>query len=234
LDERTADRLVGAMSGPPIEADPPVRPRLRGWLHAAVAPASVAAAVALLVVAPHSLRPALVVYAVTVVLVFSISGAYHRLGWRTRYRLWWQRADHSGIFLFIAGSVTPVAVLALRSALEWVLLAVVWLGAATGVALVWTKGSGLVVGVLYVALGWSGIVALPSFVAVAGAGAAALLVVGGLCYTTGAVVNARRRPDPWPTAFGYHEVFHVLTIVGAAAQFVALAVAATGHGQASS
>jgi hemolysin III len=232
LSDRLTDLSIRGTLRPSVGADQ-VRPRLRGWLHVAVAPASVAAAVTLIVVARPALRPALVVYAVTVALVFSVSGAYHRLGWRTRYRAWWQRADHSGIFLFIAGSVTPVAVLALRSALEWVLLGVVWLGAATGVALVWTRGLGVVVGVLYVVLGWSGIVALPNFVAVAGAGTGVLLVVGGLCYTAGAVVNATHRPNPWPTAFGYHEVFHVLTVVGAVTQFVAVAVAASGPGQVS-
>jgi hemolysin III len=228
LGERTADRLIGATSRPSKGTDQ-TRPRLRGWLHVAVAPASVAAAVALTAVAPRHLRPGLVVYATTVTLVFSISGTYHRLGWRTRYRSWWQRADHSGIFLFIAGSVTAVAVLALRSVLEWVLLAVVWLGAAVGVALVWTRGAGVVVGVLYVVLGWSGIVVLPGFVALAGVGGAVLLVAGGLCYTMGAVVNATHRPDPWPAAFGYHEVFHALTVVGAASQFVAVAIAVGGR-----
>jgi hemolysin III len=132
------------------------------------------------------------------------------------------------IYVLVAGTYTPFALLVLAPTLGWTLLGIVWAGALAGVALslVWIDAPRALSALLYVVLGWVGLVALPQLWNRVGAMAVVLLATGGLLYTLGAVVYARRRPDPAPRVFGYHEVFHVLVIVAAAAQFVAVALAA--------
>jgi hemolysin III len=211
-----------ALPGVAIE----LRPLLRGWLHAAITPLAAAAAV-LLVVTAEAGRAALVVYGVGVVLVFGVSATYHRLAWNTSHQAWWQRADHSAIFLFIAATFTPFAVL--TSASGWTLFALIWIGAVAGVAIVWLRGLVGVLSVLYLALGWLGIFVFPHVWTTAGVAPVVLLATGGLCYTAGAVASMRHRPDPWPRVFGYHEVFHLLTIVAAVCQFIAVALVARAN-----
>src|SRR3954470_2200531 len=206
-----------ALPGVAIE----LRPLLRGWLHAAITPLAAAAAV-LLIVTAQAGRAALVVYGVGVVLVFGVSATYHRLAWNTRHQAWWRRADHSAIFLFIAATFTPFGVLA--GATGWTLFALVWIGAGAGVAIIWLRGLVNALSVLYLALGWLGIFVFPHVWATAGVAPVVLLAVGGLCYTAGAAASMRHRPDPWPRVFGYHEVFHLLTIIAAVCQFVAVAL----------
>jgi hemolysin III len=201
-----------------------LRPRLRGWLHAAVTPVAAAAAVLLVATAPGS-RVAVAVYGVCFVLVFGVSAVYHRLAWNTRHAAWWQRADHSTIFLFIAASFTPFAVLSERSGWSWTLFGISWAGATVGIAIIWIRGLHPVLGVLYLSLGWMGLLVFPHLIATVGAAAVVLLTIGGVCYTAGAAASLKRRPNPWPRVFGYHEVFHLLTIVAASCQFVAVALA---------
>jgi hemolysin III len=206
-----------------------MKPRFRGVSHQYAFFAAVAAGAALVVLAQGSqARVAVGVYALSLCAMFGASALYHRIDWPPRPSVWLRRLDHSMIYVFVAGTYTPFALLVLAPALGWTLLGIVWLGALGGVAmtLVWIDAPRGLRALLYVLLGWLGLVALPQVWERSGALAVALLATGGLLYTLGAVVYARRRPDPVPRVFGYHEVFHVFVIAAAAAQFAAVALAA--------
>jgi hemolysin III len=157
--------------------------------------------------------------------MFGASALYHRVAWRPSLAPWFRRLDHSMIFVLIAGTFTPVIVLGLEGVLPVVVLAIVWAGALAGVVLklVWLGAPRRLVAAVYVVLGWVGVILLPEVVRSAGAAAATLFVAGGLLYTAGALVYARRRPDPRPAVFGFHEIFHVFVIAAAVAHFVAIA-----------
>jgi hemolysin III len=166
------------------------------------------------------------VYVAALAGLLGTSALYHRVTWRRpRVRAWVRRLDHSMIFVLIAGTYTPFAALVLDEPLRVVVLGGVWGGAAAGIvlALLWIEAPKWLTAGAYVALGWFALIALPQIAQRAGAGALALLIAGGIFYTVGAVVYARRRPDPRPATFGYHEVFHVLVVVAALAHFVAVA-----------
>jgi hemolysin III len=202
-----------------------IRPRLRGWLHAATVPIAIPAGVLIAMRAPRHLQLAVAVYSVTTVLVFSVSAVYHRIAWPTRFRSWWQRADHSTIFLFIVGTFTPVAMVSFNATWSWWLLSLMWGSGIVGIAIIWLLGIRAVVGVLYIVLGWAGLLALAPFMAAAGVVAGMLMLAGGLCYTVGAMASRFQRPNPWPSVFGYHEVFHAMTVVAAVCQYAAVAIA---------
>ena len=143
-----------------------------------------------------------------------------------------RRLDHSMIFLLIAGTVTPFAVLVLHGTLANALLIAVWAGAAAGIVveLVWVEAPKWVTALVYVGVGWIGALGFPGIVGNAGPGAGALIAIGGVLYTAGAVIYARQRPDPNPAVFGYHEIFHLLVIAAAAAHFAAVAIYALPAG----
>jgi hemolysin III len=206
-----------------------MKPRLRGVSHQYAFFAAMAAGAALVVLARGAeARVAVAVYALSLCAMFGASALYHRIDWPPRPSIWLRRLDHSMIYVLVAGTYTPFALLVLEPALGWTLLGVVWAGAVAGVvvSLVWIDAPRWLSAVLYVVLGWVGVMALPQLWDRAGAMAVALLATGGVLYTLGALVYARRRPDPAPRVFGYHEVFHALVIAAAAAQFVAVALAA--------
>jgi hemolysin III len=203
------------------------RPRWRGHSHqwAAVAAAVVGA---VLVASAPSVRAALaaLVYALSITALFAVSATYHRVRWRDpRARQWMRRADHAAIFLFIAGSYTPFALLVVAGPLGTGLLVAVWAGALAGIAreLLWSSAPRWLGVSAYVALGWLAVVSAPALVAELG-WSLTPVVAGGVLYTLGAVVYARRRPDPWPRSFGYHEVFHALVIAAAALQLAVIAL----------
>ena len=202
------------------------KPKLRGVLHQAAFVIAVVLA-PLLIVGAHGERARLAaaVFAGSVAACFGASALYHRVTWSPRARLWMRRIDHAGIYLLIAGTYTPVSLLVLRGAWRPVVLTIVWGGAAAAIALkfVWVAAPKWLAAAIGLALGWVAVVALPELIAKADPAAVILLVAGGLAYTAGAVVYARRRPDPIPAVFGYHELFHALTIVGVACQYVAIA-----------
>jgi hemolysin III len=206
-----------------------VRPRLRGVSHQWAFFAAVAAGVALVASAGSGrARVAAAIYAFSVAALFGTSAVYHRVTWRSpRTRLRMRRLDHSMIFVVIAGTYTPFALLVLRGALATAILVIVWAGAAAGVALQFVPGRRprWLTALPYVALGWVAVAALGQMVDHLGVGTTLLVAAGGVLYTLGAVVYAFRRPDPAPAVFGYHEVFHAFVIAGAALHFGVVAFA---------
>ncbi len=171
-------------------------------------------------------RVAVAVYALSLLGLFTVSATYHRINWRSavaRRRM--RRLDHSMIFVLIAGTYTPFAVLSLHGPLAVVILAAVWAGALSGALfkLVWITAPAWLVISAYIALGWVAVAAVPQLVSAIGLAGLALLGLGGLLYTLGAVVYALKRPDPVPAVFGYHELFHVFVIVAAALQYAVIA-----------
>ena len=204
-----------------------VRPRLRGAFHlygfilfAALGPVLVATA-------PGSReRLACAIFSVCILLSFGLSALYHRVSWKPTSRLLMRRLDHAGVFVFIAGSYAPYGLLVLVGAWRFSLLSVVGFGAVAGIALrvVWAEAPTWITALIAVALGWAALVALPQVVSATGWPTVALLLAGGGLYTLGALSYAARRPNPVPAVFGYHEVFHLLTVVAAGCHFCALAV----------
>jgi hemolysin III len=211
-----------AESGPLI-----AKPRLRGVSHQWAFFAFLALGVALIVSA-HSGRAtiAAAIYAASVVGLFGTSALYHRITWASAAaRRWMRRLDHSMIFVLIAGSYTPFALLVLHGTLATVVLATVWAGAGGGVILklAWIDAPKWLISLSYVLLGWVAIAVVPQLASGLGIAATALVATGGVLYTLGAVVYARTRPDPVPEVFGYHEVFHALVILAAALQYAVVA-----------
>lgn len=216
-----------AASGPPQIADP--RPRARGWIHAYAAAVAVVCGVVLVAVAwplrGVSAGIACGVYALTVFGVFGVSATYHRVFWRTdRARIWMKRADHSMIFVFIAGSYTPFCVLGLPAPQNAIVLSIVWTGALAGVALktIWPAAPRWLGVPLYIMLGWTIVFVAPTLADSVGVTVLVLLAVGGVFYSVGAVLYALSWPNPWPRTFGHHEIFHACTVVAAITHYVAV------------
>lgn len=204
----------------------PVKPRLRGVIHQTAFSVSLVAGT-LLIVAAHGARERIsaAVFAGSVSAMLGASALYHRVTWGPRSRLWMRRIDHAGIYLLIAGTYTPVGLLVLTGAVRTAVLGIVWTGAAAAIVLkfCWVEAPKWLAAVIGIVLGWVGVVAMPQLTRHAGVAAAILLGAGGLAYTAGAIVYARRKPDPVPAVFGYHELFHALTVVAVACQYVAIA-----------
>jgi hemolysin III len=204
----------------------PAKPLLRGVLHEAAFPVSVVVGALLIGFSEGaSRRTAAAVFAGSVALCFGVSALYHRVTWAPHVRLVMRRLDHAGVYLLIAGTYTPVCLLALEGPWRFVVLAVVSTaaGAATILKVAWVAAPSWLAAALGIGIGWVGVPLLPQLATQLEPAAIVLLGVGGVAYTLGAVVYARRRPNPVPTVFGYHELFHALTIVGVACQYVAIA-----------
>lgn len=224
-----------AAPGPLEELATAVKPHLRGWIHLVAFPLAVVSGAALVAGAPTTAaRWSTAVFAVSAGLLFGTSALYHRGTWSPRALLLLKRLDHSNIFVIIAGTYTPLAVLLLSPASARALLLVVWAGALLGVAfrVLWTGAPRWLYVPLYLLLGWGAVAYLPAFGRSGGAGVVWLVAVGGLLYSLGAAVYGFKRPDPSPRWFGFHEVFHALTVVAFAAHVgaVALALGATTPG----
>lgn len=203
-----------------------LRPLLRGVSHAWAFWVALAAAIVLIVlVRGGTPRVASIVYGTGLCALFAASATYHRWRWNPRWRPLLRRIDHSTIFLFIAASYTPVALLVMHGPLRWAILAAVWAGALGGVILsvAWITAPRVLTALCYLALGWVAVVAMPQLVHRLPAPPLVLLAAGGLLYSLGAVVYATQRPNPWPRIFGFHEVFHALVIAAAVVHFVAMA-----------
>ena len=202
-------------------------PRLRGVSHAVAFFLAAAAALRAVALAPAGRATvAVAIYGAALVALFGGSALYHRWPAPGRFKAGLRRLDHSTIFVFIAASYTPIALIVLHGALAWVILGIAWTGAGAGVTLSlgWIDRPRRLIACSYLALGWMALLALPELLEQLGPQPLALFAVGGLLYSAGAVVYARQRPDPWPRWFGFHEIFHALVIVAAAAQYIALVV----------
>jgi hemolysin III len=204
-----------------------VKPRLRGVTHEYAFFVSLGLGAALIIAAEGSKATlAVAIYAVSLSALFGVSALYHVHNWeRPSARRWMRRLDHTMIFFLIAGTITPFALLVLEPPLSTTLLVAVWAGALAGtiVELVWTDHPKWVAAIVYIAVGLIGAIGFPAIVAETGVVAGILIATGGALYATGAVIYAAQRPNPSPTVFGYHEIFHVLVIAAAAAHFAAIA-----------
>ena len=205
-----------------------VKPRLRGWLHAATAPLALAAGIVLIVMSPTPLtRTGSTIFALSALALFSASATMHRGRWSPRTGLWLRRLDHSSIFLLIAGSYTPFTLLLLHGRDRTTLLFIAWGGAVLGILfrLFWTGAPRWLYTPIYIALGWAAVFYFPAFFDRASMWVLALMVLGGLLYTVGGVVYGFRRPNPWPQWFGFHEVFHTFTILAFVTHYVGVSLA---------
>ncbi len=205
----------------------PVKPLLRGWSHV-VAFAAVAVLSVVMVVlaeATAAQRWVLLIYVAGTLSMFGVSALYHRIRWQPRAMSVMKRLDHSTIFLAIAGAYTPVAAFGLDGWQRPAVLATAWVGAVVGVTLEWLpfQVPRPLFTAVYVIVGWSASIALPQLYDGLGSLGFGLVLGGGIAYTVGAVVYALKRPDPWPTVFGFHEVFHLFTVVGAGCHLAAIA-----------
>jgi hemolysin III len=212
---------------PVAESAPPVRPLLRGWLHA-VAALLLAASTPLLwsVATSGAERLAVVVYLLGVGAMLTVSAIYHVPDWGAVAKRRLRRADHSAIFLCIAGTYTPVLAVATDGRFRMWMLIAVWVGAAGGIAIrnILINARPWLVATPYVVLGWVSLLLLPALYRLSVV-VTVLVIAGGVAYTLGAVVYARKRPDPWPQVFGFHELFHALTVVAIVAHWIAVRLA---------
>ncbi|EJZ85647.1 hemolysin III family channel protein [Schaalia turicensis ACS-279-V-Col4] len=205
-----------------------IKPHLRGWLHLVTAPLSLAASIVLICLAPTTpTKWASAVYLASSLLLFGISALYHRFYWKPNWELVWKRLDHSNIFLLIAGTYTPLSVALLTRHDAMVLLSIVWIGAIIGILinLFWPTAPRRLSTLIYVVLGWTAVAYLPQLWSAGGPAVVWLIVAGGILYTLGAIVYATKRPDPSPTWFGFHEIFHAFTVAAWACHCVGVYLA---------
>lgn len=208
-----------------------IKPRLRGWLHTIMTPLCLVGGLVLLILTPTvGGRLAAAVYVATSLLLFGNSAFYHRGHWTDRVKAVFRRVDHANIFVFIAGTYTPLAVQLLTGNSRVTLLVIVWSAALLGVIfrVVWINAPRWLYTALYVLMGWAAVGWLPAFWRDGGPLVVALIIGGGLIYSLGALVYARKRPDPSPTWFGFHEIFHACTVVAALMHFAAIVLATFG------
>lgn len=204
-----------------------IKPKWRGWIHTVTAPLALAAGLVLVILAPTpDLKIACAIYAFTGVLLFGISAIYHRGNWSPRVKIVLKRLDHTNIMLVIAGSYTPLAWALLDRPKAELLLWVIWTGAILGVLfrLLWTHAPRWLYVPIYIALGCGALFYLPDFFA-ANVASAVLICVGGALYITGAVFYALKKPNFSYEHFGFHELFHALTVFAFAAHYIAIAIA---------
>jgi hemolysin III len=206
----------------------PLKPRLRGWLHAGWTPLALIGGLVLVLGAPTTLgRIGGAVFLAGSLLLFGTSALYHRFHWAPRAEAVLRRLDHSNIFVFIAATYTPLALLLLTGGSRVLLLTLVWTAAICGLTfrVLWLSAPRWLYTALYLVMGWAAVGWLPQFWTTGGPLLVGLIIAGGLCYTVGAVVYGRKRPDPSPRWFGFHEIFHACTILGSGCHFAAIALA---------
>lgn len=202
------------------------RPRLRGWFHVLAAIAAIVLAPVLIATADGAAPVAAAsIYAGGVIALFVVSAAYHRIFFTTRFAQVARRLDHSMIFVFIAATYTPFALLALEGASSMIVLVIAWAGAAVGIAInmLWISAPSWVTVAPYLAVGWCIVPFVDEVFRGLGGGGFTLLLLGGLVYTLGALVYATKLPNPSPQWFGYHEVFHLLVVGAVALHYVSIA-----------
>jgi hemolysin III len=214
------------MASPLEFARDEVAPRLRGLLHAWAFWFALAAAGILIIVAYDGrARIAAIIYGVGLCALFGASATYHRWRGNPRWKPVLRRVDHSTIFVFIAASYTPIALLVLHGPLSTIVLISIWAGALAGVVMsvAWIDAPRVLTAICYIAVGWVALVAMPQLFDHRGVAVPVLLLIGGVLYSLGAAAYATKRPNPWPRTFGFHEVFHTLVIAAALVHFIAIA-----------
>ncbi|GAA3481393.1 MULTISPECIES: PAQR family membrane homeostasis protein TrhA [Streptomyces] len=221
-----------AEPGPAESAPGPVKPRMRGWLHAGMFPAVLIAGIVLIALT-DSIRGRIAcgIYIVTACLLFGVSAVYHRGTWGPRGEAVLRRLDHANIFLIIAGTYTPLTLLLLPESTGRPLLWAVWAAAAAGIAfrVFWVGAPRWLYTPCYIAMGWAAVFFLPDFMRTGGIAVLVLVVVGGLLYSAGGVIYGIKRPNPSPRWFGFHEVFHSLTLAAFTVHYVGISLVAYNH-----
>jgi len=220
LSDRVGDAFDDALRA--------VKPHLRGWLHAGTFPLAIAAGIVLIVLADGArATAATAVYATSAALLFGVSAIYHRGHWSPRVERLLKRLDHSNIFLIIAGTYTPFSLLLLDDDKGRTLLWLVWAGALAGIAfrVFWIGAPRWLYTPVYIALGWVAVFYLKDILETGGVAVVVLLAIGGLLYSVGGVVYALKRPNPSPRWFGFHEVFHALTLGAFVSHYIAVSIA---------
>jgi hemolysin III len=223
-----SDQITSHVSESVHAALEEIKPRLRGWLHAVTSPLTVAAGIVLIVLSPTAMtRIGSTIFTVTAALLFTVSAVYHRGTWSPRTWTVLRRIDHANIFLLIAGSYTPFTLLMLEGTDRVVLLSIAWGGAIAGVLfrVLWSGAPRWLYVPIYVALGWAAVFYIGDFAAAGSLAVVVLIATGGVLYTLGGVVYGLKRPDPWPSWFGFHEVFHALTILAFITHYVGISIA---------
>lgn len=205
----------------------PLKPHLRGWSHAAACIAAITLCPIVIVLSPGA-RGVAAIFTASIVGLFGISAMYHRFSWGAKMHQVMKRLDHSMIFVAIAATYTPIAVVVLPPGPGMLILRVVWIGAALGVAtqLFWPSAPRSVIVTLYLSVGWAALLVVQDIWNALGVAGFVLLLVGGALHTVGALVYATKRPNPWPKWFGFHEIFHLFVIAAIAVHYVMVATIA--------
>lgn len=225
--------MTAAAPAEPVEIDAvPLKPRMRGWLHAGMFPAVLVAGIVLIALSDSTRgRIACTVYIATACLLFGVSAVYHRGTWGPRGEAVLRRLDHANIFLIIAGTYTPLTLLLLPASTGRPLLWAVWVAALAGIAfrVFWVGAPRWLYTPCYIAMGWAAVFFLPDFMRTGGIAVLVLVVVGGLLYSAGGVIYGIKRPNPSPRWFGFHEVFHSLTLAAFVVHYVGISLVAYNH-----
>jgi hemolysin III len=213
---------------PVASATTPLKPRLRGWLHAGVFPLALAAGIVLICLAPTTGEAvACAIFAASSWLLFGVSGIYHTGHWGPKWKAILRRFDHTNIFLIIAGTYTPISVTLLPRATAELLLILVWSGALLGIGfrMFWLTAPRWAYVPCYIGLGWAAVFFMPQLLHSGGAAVVTLIATGGVLYSVGAVFYALKKPDFSPRWFGFHELFHAFTIAAFSCHYIAVAIA---------
>ncbi|GBL28469.1 DNA-binding protein [Actinomycetes bacterium] len=202
-------------------------PKLRGWFHLGATPIVIIASLILFILSKSSLKFAVAIYSLTAILLFSVSAVYHRVPWSPAKKKIWRRFDHANINLLIAGSYTPFAVTLLEGRDRTILLSVVWVGAAAGVAMrvFWLGAPRWLYVANYLLLGWVAVAYMPQLYRAGGLWILLPIIIGGLFYSIGAIFYALKRPGRDAKYFGFHELFHLFVLAAWISQYVAISVA---------
>jgi len=202
-------------------------PKLRGWFHLGATPIVIIASLVLFILSKSSLKFAVAIYSLTAILLFSVSALYHRVPWSPTKKKIWRRFDHANINLLIAGSYTPFAVTLLEGRDRTILLSVVWVGAAAGVAMrvFWLGAPRWLYVANYLLLGWVAVAYMPQLYRAGGLWILLPIIIGGLFYSVGAIFYALKRPGREAKYFGFHELFHIFVLAAWVSQYVAISVA---------
>jgi len=218
---------TGETSAPPTPPAP-AKPKMRGWLHAGTVPLLTAGIIVLICVAPGSgVKASLAIYLACAILLFANSATYHIGHWGTKAQAVLRRVDHSNIYLFVAGTYTPLSVILLTGNSRIAILALIWGLAAAGVLfrVLWLTAPRRLYTAMYIVMGWAAVWWLPQFWVSGRPAIVILIIVGGVIYSLGAVVYSHKWPNPSPTWFGFHEVFHACTVVAAFCHWTAVLLA---------